>query len=102
MRPTRTQHSRVTEGVPEGVTLEDLSGKGQKAGQGAASAEGTGQTEAARDEHLAAGSEHRSSVWLASEQGPLGQTHHGVVSEHWDTGQPGRVSSRRPKGTWKV
>lgn len=45
MRPVRTQHSRVTEGIPEGVTLVDLSGRGQKAGQGAALAEGTGQTE---------------------------------------------------------
>lgn len=59
MRPMRTQHSRVTEGVPEGVTLVDLSGKGQKTGQGAALAEGTGQTEVARDEYLATGSEHR-------------------------------------------
>ena len=47
----------------------DLSGRGQKAGKGAALAEGTGQTEAARDEHLAAGSEHRSSAWLASDTG---------------------------------
>lgn len=69
MRPMRTQHSRVTEGVPEGVTLVDLSGKGQKTGQGAALAERTEQMEVARDEYLAKGSEHRSSAWLASDTG---------------------------------
>lgn len=79
----RTQHSRVTEGVPEGVTLVDLSGKGQKTGQGAALAERTEQMEVARDILPKAQSIEAQRGWHRT-RGPLGQSHHGLVSEHWD------------------